>query len=117
VSSRLSHLSVHVRDLDRSVRFWTEVVGLELLAREAGYALVGTAGGFGLGLEERDQHLIGAVGITIAVEVDDVHATYERMLAAGVAVAGPPAAQPRGVVEAFLEDPDGYRCSIFSGLT
>jgi lactoylglutathione lyase len=114
VSSHLSHLFVHVRDLDRSVRFWTEVVGLELLVREDGYARVGTAGGFALGIEERDEHLIGAVGITIAVEVDDVHATYERMLAAGVAVAGPPALQPWGDVHASLEDPDGYRCSIFS---
>jgi lactoylglutathione lyase len=114
VSSRLSHLFVHVRDLDVSIRFWTEVIGLRLLALEDGYARVGTVDGFALGLEERDQHLIGAVGITIAVEVDDVHATYERLLAAGVAVAGPPAAQPRGVIEAFLEDPDGYRCAIFS---
>jgi predicted enzyme related to lactoylglutathione lyase len=112
VSSRLSHLSVHVRDLDETVRFWTEVVGLELLARGEGYASVGTTDGFTLGLEERDEHLIGAVGVTIAVEVDDVHATYERMLAAGVAVAGPPAAQPSGAVEALLVDPNGYRCSI-----
>jgi catechol 2,3-dioxygenase-like lactoylglutathione lyase family enzyme len=114
VSARLSHASVNVRDVDESVGFWTEVVGLPLLAREEGYARVGTADGCTLGLEERDEHLIGAVGVTIAVEVDDVHATYDRLLAAGVAVASPPAVQQSGVVEALLEDPDGYRCTIFS---
>jgi catechol 2,3-dioxygenase-like lactoylglutathione lyase family enzyme len=114
VTGRLSHLFVHVRDLDETVSFWTELVGLRLLVREPGYARVGTDDGFTLGLEERDQHLVGAVGITIAIEVPDVHVTYERMLAAGVAVAGPPAAQPWGAVHAFLEDPNGYRCSIFS---
>lgn len=114
MTGRLSHLFVHVRDLDEAVHFWTEVVGLPLLVREHGYARVGTDDGFALGLEERDEHLIGAVGVTIAIEVADVHVTYDRMLAAGIAVAGPPAVQPWGAVHAFFEDPNGYRCSIFS---
>jgi lactoylglutathione lyase len=110
---RLSHLFVHVRDLADSVRFWTEVVGLELLLEEPGYARLGGEGGFHLGIEERDTETVGAIGIEIVIEVDDVHASYERMRAAGVRFAGPPERQQWGATHAWFVDPDGYRCSIY----
>ena len=43
-AARFSHLFVHVRDLEESVRFWTEVVGLDLLLEHPGYARVGGHG-------------------------------------------------------------------------
>jgi catechol 2,3-dioxygenase-like lactoylglutathione lyase family enzyme len=114
VGARLSHLFVHVLDLDASVRFWTEVVGLRVLLREPGYARVGGADGFDLGLEEREPELVGAAGIEVAIAVDDVHAAYERLSAAGVVFTGPPQEQPWGAVHAWFSDPNGYRCSIHS---
>jgi catechol 2,3-dioxygenase-like lactoylglutathione lyase family enzyme len=114
MATRLSHLFVHVTDLERTVRFWTEVVGLELLLTEPGYARVGGVDGFDLGLEERAAEQVGATGIELAIEVDDVRAAYQRMAAAGVEFLGPPRQQPWGGVHAWFADPDGYRCSIFS---
>jgi catechol 2,3-dioxygenase-like lactoylglutathione lyase family enzyme len=114
MATRLSHLFVHVTDLERTVRFWTEVVGLELLLTEPGYARVGGVDGFDLGLEERPAEEVGAAGIELAIEVADVHAAHQRMTAAGVAFTAPPAEQPWGAVHAWFADPDGYRCSIFS---
>jgi catechol 2,3-dioxygenase-like lactoylglutathione lyase family enzyme len=114
---RLSHLFEHVRDLEASVRFWTETVGLELLLTHPGYARVGGAPGFHLGMEERDPSLVGAPGIELAIEVDDVAATYERMRDAGVTFTGPPQQQEWGAIHAWFVDPDGYRCSIFTRET
>jgi extradiol dioxygenase family protein len=49
----------------------------------------------------------------ITLVTDDVHPWYERLKAAGVAIAGPPAVQPKANVECFFfEGPGGYDFEI-----
>lgn len=110
----LSHLFVHVSDLERSRRFYVDVVGLELLIEHPGYLRLGGGGGFHMGLEERDASQVGAEGIEIVIEVDDVHETYGRMADAGVDFLAPPEAQAWGATHAWFTDPDGYQASIYS---
>ena len=111
---RLSHLFIVVTDLARSREFYVGSLGLEVLVDEHGYMRVGGQGGFHLGIEEGDPAQVGATGIEIVVEVDDVDSRYRELVAAGVTFNGPPEDQPWGARHAWLSDPDGYRLSIFT---
>lgn len=115
MTASLSHLFVLVGDLQRSRRFYTDVVGLDVLFEEDGYLRLGGGDGFHIGMEQAgvDQH-VGGTGIEIAIRVDDVDGTYGRMSAAGVDFDGPPQDQPWGARHAWFTDPDGYRLSIYA---
>jgi hypothetical protein len=45
----------------------------------------------------------------IWIQVRDVHAEYARLAAAAVRIIRVPAAEPRGLIEMWIEDPDGVR--------
>jgi catechol 2,3-dioxygenase-like lactoylglutathione lyase family enzyme len=45
----------------------------------------------------------------IWIQVRDVHAGHARLAAAGVPIAREPAAEPWGLTEMWIEDPDGIR--------
>ncbi|MDD3609293.1 MAG: lactoylglutathione lyase [Halothiobacillaceae bacterium] len=118
---RLLHTMIRVGDLDRSIRFYTEVLGMRLLRRkdypEGDFTLAFV--GYG---EESEQAVIELTwnwGVThyeqgngfghLAVEVDDVYQAVERIRAQGgkiVREAGPMNAG--STLIAFVEDPDGY---------
>lgn len=53
-------------------------------------------------------------GVTLVLEVADVDARHERLVAAGVAVAEGPTDQPWGHRSVVVEDPDGLRLYLFS---
>jgi catechol 2,3-dioxygenase-like lactoylglutathione lyase family enzyme len=112
--SRLSHLFVLVSDLERARRFYVDELGLDLLIDSPGYVRVGGREGFHLGMEEGAPDQVGARGIEIVVEVEDVDRRYEQLLAKGVRFTGPPQDQEWGARHAWLFDPDGYRLSIYS---
>jgi predicted enzyme related to lactoylglutathione lyase len=48
-------------------------------------------------------------GLAIWLQVRDVRAEQARLDAAGVAVLRPPQSEPWGLVEMWIEDPDGVR--------
>jgi catechol 2,3-dioxygenase-like lactoylglutathione lyase family enzyme len=49
----------------------------------------------------------GTGNVTLEVEVDDVDAEYERVLALGVPIVKPPQTHPWGRRSVWLRDPDG----------
>jgi catechol 2,3-dioxygenase-like lactoylglutathione lyase family enzyme len=108
-----SHLSIHVRDLERTRRFYVELLGLEILSEVPGYLRIGGGDGFHIGLEERPPRDVGAPGIELVLRVADVDATAARLRAAGVPVTAP-SDQAWGARHAWLHDPDGYRLSVYS---
>ena len=110
----LSHLFMHVSDLDRARDFYTRVLGLRLLWEEPGYVRVGGEEGFHIGMEQRDAPEVGAPGIELVVRVPDVYDAYERLYQMGVRFDAPPRPQEWGAVHAWFRDPDGHRLSIFS---
>jgi catechol 2,3-dioxygenase-like lactoylglutathione lyase family enzyme len=101
-----------VADLAAARRFWTEVIGLEVLAEYPGYVRVGGGDGFHIGLEQGDP----GPGTTteISVQVDDVDTVHRRLVEHGVEVEGPPQDQPWGARHCWLRDPDGRRMSVFT---
>jgi catechol 2,3-dioxygenase-like lactoylglutathione lyase family enzyme len=114
VEIRFSHLFVLVSDLDRAKRFYVEDLGFDVLLETPGYLRVGAADGFHLGLEEGDPGDVGAAGIEVVIEVDDVDRASERLSAKGIRFDRPPEDQEWGARHAWLRDPDGYRLSIYS---
>ena len=114
---RLHHVLVYVKDLDRSLRFWVERLGFNLVVDySAGpdlrFILVAPPDGSALvGLtspkpEWPDYGLIGKSGQTVFV-TEDVAAKYEAWLARGVRFLHPPKTEPWGGTVTRFEDDDG----------
>ena len=119
---RLLHTMLRVGDLQRSVRFYTEVLGMKVLRTtdrpEQKYSLAFV----GYDAEDRasvleltynygvDRYDLGSAYGHIAIEVDDAAKTCDAVRAKGGKVtreAGP--VKGGTTVIAFVEDPDGYK--------
>jgi lactoylglutathione lyase len=116
---------LRVGDLERSIAFYTNVLGMQLLRRKDYPAGEFTLAFIGYG-EETDQTVLeltynwgvdkyelGTAFGHIALEVPDVYAACEKMRAAGgkiIREAGPMNAGT--TIIAFLEDPDGYQIEL-----
>jgi lactoylglutathione lyase len=111
---RLSHLFLYVSDLARSRQFYTELLGLRVLLEENGYVRVGVPDGLHIGMEVGKPWQIGAHGIEMNLEVDDVDAWTQRLRDAGIRIDQGPSDMPWGARHSFFQDPDGYRLSIFT---
>jgi predicted enzyme related to lactoylglutathione lyase len=100
-------------DPARSRRFYGEVLGLAV-AREFGPlndpGVVYFAGGGFLEVSGRAAQP-PVPGLTppirLWLQVRDIAAEYERLLAAGATVSRPPILEPWGLLEMWIEDPDG----------
>ena len=107
-----------VADLDASLRFWTEVLGLPLGHRSGPYAQLET-GTTRLALYQRDAMAVtlgrsltapapDAPGFEVGFKVPDVDAAYAELVAAGARAVRPPVDQPWGQRTAYVADPDGH---------
>jgi catechol 2,3-dioxygenase-like lactoylglutathione lyase family enzyme len=96
---------------DRSRRFYRDTLGLAIY-REFGPpddpGLVFFLGQGFLEVSGQSDEPPGR-GPAIWLQVRDVHAEHERLRAAGVAVLRAPQPEPWGLVEMWIEDPDGVR--------
>ena len=121
------HTMLRVGDLQRSVDFYTNTVGMELLRTterpDQGYSLAFVAFGGGNKAGQAELELTYNHGVSdydlgsayghIALGVDDVAATCERIRSAGGSVtreAGPVKGGNTSI--AFVEDPDGYKIEL-----
>ena len=122
---RLLHTMLRVGDLERSITFYTEVLGMRLLRRKDYPDGRFTLAFVGYGDESSTAVLelthnwdissyeIGTGYGHIALGVDDIQATCEAMAAKGGRVVRPPGAMKHGTtVIAFVEDPDGYKVEL-----
>ena len=104
-----SRILLRPADLDRSRRFYRDVLGLAVY-REFGPAADPAVVFFlGTGLLEVSGQAAGPPGrsVMIWLQVRDVHAEHGRLAAAGVRVVREPAVEPWGLTEMWIEDPDG----------
>ena len=119
---RILHTMLRVGDLEKSIAFYTDVLGMKLLRRqdypegkftlafvgyddEARSAVIELTHNWGV--EKYD--LGGAYG-HIAIEVDDAGKTCELVRQRGGKVVREAGPMKHGTtVIAFVEDPDGYR--------
>ncbi len=122
---RILHTMIRVGDLDRSLRFYTEVLGMQLLRRKDYPDGKFTLAFVGYGPEsegavielthnwDTDSYDLGSGFGHIALEVDDAYAACDEIRARGgrvVREAGP--MKHGATVIAFVEDPDGYKIEL-----
>lgn len=114
-----SHLTV--TDLDRSVDFYRDVVGLSMAyespERAAAFLWCGTPGASMLGLWSLGDAPVGlSLHLAFAVELSDLLAAPERLRAHGVqplSFFGEPATEPSAIgwmpaAAVYFRDPDGH---------
>ena len=123
---RLLHTMIRVRDLDRSLAFYTGHLGMRLLRRKEFPSGKFTLAFVGYGdeadqavielthnWEQAEPYQIGTGFGHLAIGVPDVYGACERLGQAGVAISRPPGPMKHGgSVIAFIEDPDGYKIEL-----
>lgn len=114
--ARVGHVHLKVSDLERSVAFYRDVIGLPFKLHGDGYAEFATQGAkFGLYDRNRLGELTGQgtgrpvePGGEVVFLVEDVDAEAERLRAAGATVLKGPVDRPWGHRTLHVEDPDGF---------
>jgi len=122
---RLLHTMLRITDLERSISFYTEVMGMELLRRRDYPAGRFTLAFLGYGKEadtavielthnwDTSSYDLGTAYGHIAIGVDDIVATCEAIRSKGGQVVREPGPMKEGgTVIAFVEDPDGYKLEL-----
>jgi catechol 2,3-dioxygenase-like lactoylglutathione lyase family enzyme len=106
-----SRILLRPADPDRSRRFYRDVLGLAVYREFGSPADPGVVFFLGPGLLEVSGRSAGPPGrsLMIWLQVRDVHAEHARLAGAGVRVLREPTAEPWGLTEMWIEDPDGVR--------
>jgi lactoylglutathione lyase len=124
--ARLLHTMIRVRDLDASLNFYTNLLGMKLLRKRDYPTGKFTLAFVGYGDEnsnavieltynwdQKEPYALGTAFGHLAVGVPDVYKACEQLAAAGVKVPRPAGPMAHGgSVIAFIEDPDGYRIEL-----
>jgi predicted enzyme related to lactoylglutathione lyase len=106
-----SRILLRPSSLDRSRRFYRDLLGLATYREFGPPDNPGLVFFLGQGLLEVSGHAVGPPGrsVMIWIQVRDVRAEYARLAAAGVPIIREPATEPWGLIEMWIEDPDGIR--------
>jgi predicted enzyme related to lactoylglutathione lyase len=109
-----SRILLRPADLDRSLHFYRDVLGLAIYRQFGTPADPGVVFFLGPGMLEVSGRSDGPPGrsVMIWLQVRDVHAEHQRLAAAGVRVLRPPVTEPWGLIEMWIADPDGTRIVI-----
>ena len=109
-----SRTLLHPADFDRTLTFYRDGLGLAV-AREFGSGdhrgVVFFAGGGFLEVVGTGPGP-GRPGIELGLQVRSMDATVAELDARGLALARPPVLEPWGLVEAWVDDPDGVRIHL-----
>jgi predicted enzyme related to lactoylglutathione lyase len=113
-----SRILLRPGDLDRSRRFYRDLLGLAIYREFGPPDDPGLVFFLGQGLLEVSGHAARPPrrSVMIWIQVRDVHAEHVRLAAAGVPVVREPAAEPWGLIEMQIEDPDGIRIVLVEVL-
>jgi lactoylglutathione lyase len=116
---------LRVSDLEASLRFYCEVLGMKLIRQQDFPDGKFTLAFVGYGSEadstvielthnwDTSAYTIGDAYGHIAIGVDDIYATCEQISAKGGKVVRAPGAMKHGTtVIAFVEDPTGYKVEL-----
>lgn len=122
---RILHTMIRVGDMQRSIDFYTDVLGMTLLRvkdnPEFKYTLAYL--GYGSNPDHAELELTWNYGVShyemgtayghIAIGTDDIYAMCDRIRQKGGVISREPGPVKGGeTVIAFLEDPDGYRIEL-----
>ena len=128
--ARMLHTMIRVRDLEKSIDFYTKELGMTLSRRSDNETGRYTVAFVGYGDESAatvveltynwdrtEPYDLGTGFGHLAIGVDDIYRICEKLVAAGVKVPRPPGPVKGGTtVIAFIEDPDGYKIELIDRL-
>ena len=123
---RLLHTMIRVMDLEKSIDFYTRLLGMRVLRKNDYPGGRFTLAFVGYGEEkdhtvleltynwdQKEPYVIGSAYGHIAIGVPDIYGTCKRLEAEGVKIPRPPGPMKHGTtVIAFIEDPDGYKIEL-----
>jgi lactoylglutathione lyase len=122
---RLLHTMLRVNDLDESLRFYCDVLGMKLIRRKDYPGGRFTLAFVGYGAEDETsviemthnwdthQYDLGNGFGHVALGVEGIHDAVEKMRAQGAKVTREPGPMKHGgSVIAFIEDPNGYKIEL-----
>jgi lactoylglutathione lyase len=123
---RMLHTMIRVFDLDKSIDFYCNTLGMQLLRRKDFPDGKFTLAFVGYGPEETnavielthnwgqtEPYQIGTGFGHVALGVKDIYGACEKLAAAGAKIPRPPGPMKHGTsVIAFVEDPDGYKIEL-----
>jgi len=122
---KILHTMIRVNDLDESVRFYCDLLGMKLLRKKDYPSGRFTLAFVGYGTESenavielthnwdtREYELGNAFG-HVAVGVEDIYKTCDALRAKGAKIVREPGPMKHGGSEiAFIEDPNGYKIEL-----
>ncbi len=106
----LAYVNIFVSNLDRSVAFYRDVIGLDLIFSSAEYRFASfSAGSLRVGLAVAGKEHEDLVGrhTGVGFEVADVAETFDRLIEQGATSVMAPSSQPWGGFMGLISDPDG----------
>lgn len=123
---RMMHTMIRVFDLDRSIRFYTELLGMKLLRRDDYPDGKFTNAFVGYGSEDdhcvveltynwgrEEAYELGNGFGHLALGVRDIYAVCDALQAQGANIPRKPGPMLHGTTHiAFIEDPDGYKIEL-----
>ncbi|HYD64670.1 lactoylglutathione lyase [Azospirillum sp.] len=123
---RMLHTMVRVFDLDKSLDFYTRLLGMNLLRKNDYEGGRFTLAFVGYGDEkdtavielthnwdQKEPYSIGTGYGHIAIGVPDIYGTCDKLRAEGAKITREPGPMKHGsTVIAFIEDPDGYKIEL-----
>jgi lactoylglutathione lyase len=127
---RILHTMLRVGDLERSLAFYRDVLGMQLISRkdfpDGKFTLAFV--GYGKNPEHAELELthnwgvesyeIGTAYGHIALGVDDIYAACDKIRAAGGKITREPGPMKHGTTHiAFVVDPDGYKVELIDEKT
>jgi lactoylglutathione lyase len=122
---QLLHTMIRVNDLDESLRFYCNHLGMKLLRRQEYPGGRFTLAFVGYGDEashsvieltynwDTHQYDLGNAFGHVAIDVPDIYKFCDELRAQGVKIVREPGPMKHGSTEiAFIEDPNGYRIEL-----
>jgi len=124
--SRFLHTMIRVRDLEKSLDFYTRLLGMKVLRNKdyptgeftlvfVGYEDENSATVIELthNWPRKEPYALGEAFGHLAISVRDIYGACERLAKEGVKIPRPPGPMKHGgSVIAFIEDPDGYKIEL-----
>ena len=124
-NGRILHTMLRVGDLDKSIKFYTDVMGMQLLRTNENKEYEYTLAFLGYGDESQgavieltynwgtSEYDLGSAFGHIAIGVDDIYTTCDAIKSAGGNVTREPGPVKGGSTHiAFVKDPDGYMIEL-----
>lgn len=124
---RLLHTMIRVGNLERSIQFYTDILGMKLLRQKdypdgrftlafVGYGEEGSNSVIELTHNwDTESYDLGSGFGHLAIEVGDVYTAAEKIRAQGGKIIREPGPMNAGTtIIAFVEDPDGYPIELLA---